>query len=108
MSRTNPYKRPRRAAKATALLVVEGETEEAFCKHLKRCYNRDCGLYVTIHNARGCSPDRIIDAARVKCAQAGFDRVFILIDEGKPIALQNTTASGRNQPQRSIRRQLTE
>jgi len=96
MSRTNPYKRPRRAVKATALLVVEGETEEAFCKYLKIEYNRDCGLAVTIHNAYGFSPDSIIEQARKQCCQKSFDRVFILMDEDFEITLQKSHRTVRS------------
>jgi hypothetical protein len=87
MSRSNPYKRPRRTVQQTALLVVEGETEEAFCKYLKIEYNRDCGLAVRIHNARGRGPDFIIEQARKQCSSKGFDRVFILMDADLEIAL---------------------
>jgi hypothetical protein len=90
MSRTNPYKRPRRKVKETALLVVEGETEAAFCKHLKCCYNRDSGVRVTIHNARGWGPDHIVEATKKACHQASFDRVCIWMDEDQPIRLLKT------------------
>jgi hypothetical protein len=90
MSRSNPYRQPRRKVQATAILVVEGETEEAFCKHLKGCYNRNCGLRVTIRNARGWGPDHIVEAARKTCQQASFDRVFIWMDGDQPIRLEKT------------------
>jgi hypothetical protein len=96
MSRTNPYKRPRRAVKATALIVVEGETEEAFCKYLKMHYNRDCGLAVTIHNGYGFGPDSIIEQARKQCCQKSFDRVFILMDEDLDITLQKSHRTVRS------------
>jgi hypothetical protein len=78
--------RPRRVRR-TALLVVEGDTEHAFCRYLKRNYNRDCGLSVTIYNARGRSPDQIVDQARAKCCQASYNGVYILMDEDIPIKL---------------------
>jgi len=87
MARSNPYKKPLRRARATALLVVEGETEEAFCNYLKRLYGRDTGLAVSIHNARGMSPDNIVEVARSKCCQISFDRVFILLDQVPPFQL---------------------
>lgn len=87
MSRSNPYKRPRRTVQQTALLVVEGETEEAFCKYLKIEYNRDCGLAVRIHNARGRGPDFIIEQARKQYCSKAFDRVFILMDADLEIEL---------------------
>ena len=80
---------------ATALLVVEGDTEEAFCKYLKQLFNRDCGLRVTIHNARGRSPDQIVEEARAKCCQAHFDRVHILMDDDYPILLKKSHAAIR-------------
>jgi hypothetical protein len=76
--------------RSTALLVVEGDTEQAFCKYLRRNFNRNSGLCVTIYNARGRSLDQIVDEARAKCRQASYDRIYILMDEDCPIQLRKT------------------
>jgi len=38
MSRTNPFKKKRRAAKTTMLVYGEGQAEEMFLKHLRSLY----------------------------------------------------------------------
>jgi hypothetical protein len=88
MSRSNPRKQKPRSARATAQIVVEGFTEEAFCKHLKSIYARDCGVRVEVHNARGGSPQDVIQAA---LNRPGFDRTFVFFDTD--IALPPTWAA---------------
>jgi hypothetical protein len=88
MSRSNPRKQKPRSARGTAQIVVEGFTEEAFCKHLKSIYARDCGVRVEIHNARGGSPQDVIQAA---LNRPGFDRTFVFFDTD--IALPPTWAA---------------
>lgn len=82
MSRSNPNKAKQRAAKATARFVVEGFTEDAFCRHLRQLYGRDCGVSVDILNARGGSPQSIIETA---LKSRGSDRVFIVFDTDRPL-----------------------
>ena len=77
MSRSNPRKKKPRSTRATAQIVVEGFTEEAFCKYLKSLYARACGIRVEIHNARGGSPT---DSVRSALKRTGFDRTFLLYD----------------------------
>ena len=77
MSRTNPKKRKPRQTRSTAQIVVEGFTEEAFCRYLKSLYARDCGISVDIHNARGGSPSDIIRSA---LKRSGFDKTYIVYD----------------------------
>lgn len=77
VSRSNPYKKKPRTTRATAQIVVEGFTEEAFCKYLKSLYARDCGVGVEIHNARGGSPTDIVRSA---LKRKGFDRTFLVYD----------------------------
>lgn len=82
MSRSSPQKRKPRSSLATAQIVCEGFTEEAFCKHLKTLYARDCGVHVTIHNARGGSPQHVVrDALQRK----GYDRTIVFFDADKPL-----------------------
>ncbi|MCH7225661.1 hypothetical protein [Haloferula sp. A504] len=82
MSRSQPQKRKPRCARRTAQIVVEGFTEEAFCKHLKALYARDCGVRVEIHNARGGSPQDVIRSA---IKRRGFDRTLVLFDTDRPL-----------------------
>jgi hypothetical protein len=81
MSRTNPYKKPRRAASQTLLMYGEGLGEEVFLKYLKGLYARDSGVAVTIRNGKGGNAaDIIIDAAN---APGGFDRRIVVLDNDK-------------------------
>ena len=80
------------SARATAQIVVEGYTEEAFCKHLKKLYARDCGVIVQIHNARGGSPQDIVDAA---ISRGGFDRTFLFFDTDVPLPATYAAKSRR-------------
>ena len=83
MSRSNPRKLKPRTTRATAQIVCEGFTEEAFCKHLKSIYARDCGVSVSIFNARGGSPDEIIQLA---LRRKGYDRTIVFFDADKPLS----------------------
>lgn len=82
MSRSHPGKPKPRSPRATAQIVVEGFTEEAFCKHLKSLYARDCGIWVEIHNVRGGSPKDVIETA---LRRRGFDRTFVFHDTDQPL-----------------------
>lgn len=77
MSRSNPYKTKHRRARRTAQIVVEGFTEEAFCRHLKVTFARDCGVSVEVHNARGGAPK---DVVRSALRRKGFDRTILMYD----------------------------
>jgi hypothetical protein len=77
MSRSHPSKRKPRTTRATALIVCEGFTEEAFCKYLKSLYARDCGVSVSTINARGGSPQDIIQLA---LRHTDYDRVLLFLD----------------------------
>lgn len=82
MARSNPWKQKPRSTRATAQIVCEGFTEEAFCKHLKSLYARDCGVRVAIHNVRGGSPHDVIQAA---LQRKGYDRTLVFFDADKPL-----------------------
>ncbi len=77
MSRSNPRKQKPRSTRFTAQIVVEGDTEVAFCRHLKSLYAHHCGVQVQIHNARGGSPQDLIKAA---LSRPGFDRTCVFFD----------------------------
>ena len=59
-----------RKTNRTVLIVVEGETEEAFVTHLKSLYfNRGMRLSVRIRNAYGHGPQGVIDKLWSSVAQ---------------------------------------
>jgi len=65
----------------TILLVGEGKTEFAFLSHLKSLYiQRNCGIKLTIKNARGKGPEYIVDFAVRQRYNAAYDRVAVLLD----------------------------
>jgi hypothetical protein len=70
-----------RKAQRTLLIVGEGRHEEAFLNHLKRHYVlRDCGLSVTIKNARGKGAQHVIKWTARQIANAEYDIVAVLLD----------------------------
>jgi hypothetical protein len=74
-------KRPLRKTNTTVLIVVEGETEEAFAAHLKRLYyQRGMPLSVSIKNAHGYGPQGMIDKIKSVTQTADFDRRFAVLD----------------------------
>jgi len=77
MSRSNPNKKKLRYARKTAQIVVEGNTEEAFCRHLKNLFARDCGVSVEVHSARGGAPKEVVASA---LRRKGFDKTFLMYD----------------------------
>ncbi len=88
MSRSNLRNQKPRSTRATAQIVVEGDTEVAFCRYLKSLYAYNCGVQVQIHNSRGGSPQDLIKAA---LSRPGFDRTFVFFDTD--VALPETWAA---------------
>ncbi len=81
MSRTNPAKKPRRAASQTLLMYGEGLGEEVFFKHLRSLYARDSGVAVTIRNGKGGNAvDIVVDAWKTP---GEFDRRIVVLDNDK-------------------------
>lgn len=80
MSRSNPYKIKPRSARRTALIVCEGFTEEAFCKHLRVIYAYNCGVVVSLANARGGSPQDVVQLA---LNRKGYDRTIVFFDSDR-------------------------
>ncbi len=81
MSRTNPYKKKRRAASQTLLMYGEGLGEEMFLKYLKGLYTRDSGVAVTIRNGKGGNAVNIvIDASN---APGDFNKRVVVLDNDK-------------------------
>lgn len=74
-------KRPLRKTNKTVLVVVEGETEEAFATHLKRLYyQRGLPLSVSIKNAHGYGPQGLIDKIKSVAQTADFDHRIAVLD----------------------------
>ncbi|MEI8293258.1 MAG: hypothetical protein WCG66_04600 [bacterium] len=46
MSRSNPAKRKPRATRHITLIVVEGESEAVFIRHLKNHFGHDAGKFL--------------------------------------------------------------
>jgi hypothetical protein len=83
MSRSHPGKRKPHTTRATALIVCEGFTEEAFCKHLKALYAHTCGVVVSLANARGGSPEDVVQLA---LNRRGYDRTIVFFDTDRPLS----------------------
>ena len=81
MSRSNPYKKPRRVAKQTVLFYGEGMGEEIFLKHLRGIYAQNSGLALTIRRGKGGTADGVVLSA-IKYSGA-FDRKVVVLDNDK-------------------------
>ena len=67
--------------KKSLLIVGEGYNEEAFLNHVKQLYvGRGCGLLVTIKNARGKTPQHIIEWTLRQMAIAEYHKVAVMLD----------------------------
>lgn len=74
-------RRIRKPVLTTILLVGEGKTEVAFLSHLKSLYiQRNCGIKLTIKNARGKGPEYIVNFAIRQRNNTAYDRVAVLLD----------------------------
>ncbi len=81
MSRTNPAKKKRRAAKNIILIYGEGMSEEMFLKHLRGLYAKNSGIAVTIRKGNGGSAENIVkNAARYL---GDFDKRVVVLDDDK-------------------------
>ncbi|MDP1586395.1 MAG: RloB domain-containing protein [Prosthecobacter sp.] len=78
---------PRRQlqVRRTVLIVVEGDTEFAFCRYLKAVGSHGRNIQITIKNAHGGSPDKIVEFARRQARQSAFEQVVIVFDDDKPL-----------------------
>ncbi len=70
-----------RSQRTTLLAVGEGDSEEAFLKHLRNlyCANR-AGVNVTVRNAHGKGPGNVISTAIGHLRNRDFDRALALLD----------------------------
>jgi len=74
-----------RHVRQTLLAVGEGDTEEAFLKHLRELYCADgVGVSVTIRNARGKGPEHVVGHAVGQCRDADYDHRLVLLDTDLP------------------------
>ncbi len=98
MSRTNPYKKKRHAAKQTLLIYGEGLGEEMFLKYLRGLYNRNSGISVTIRNGKGGTPKDVVVCAVNEIG--GFDNRIVVVDNDK--GEQEITGARKEAKSRSI------
>lgn len=81
-------KRPLRKTNRTVLIVVEGESEEAFVSHLKSLYyRRGMQLSVSIRNAHGHGPQGVIDKLKSVAKTADFDHRVAVLDADIPLTV---------------------
>lgn len=87
MSRSCPWKLKPKQAKFTILAFGEGQTEEAFLRHLGSLYIlRESGVSIMYDCAGGKDPEYMIDRViRKKKGYDVFNIVFILLDDDKLI-----------------------
>jgi hypothetical protein len=65
----------------TLLIVGEGDSEEAFLKHLRELYCSDgAGVAVTVRNAHGKGPEHVINHAARQARIYSYDLVVALLD----------------------------
>lgn len=70
-----------RAQRTTLLAVGEGDSEEAFLKHLRSLYCADhAGVNVTVRNAHGKGPGNVVSTALGHLRNRAFDRALALLD----------------------------
>lgn len=78
MSRTNPYKKKRRASKKTILMFGEGFNDGIFLKHLRGIYSRNSGVQIKIQNGKGGTAYEVVSDA---CKALGaFDKRAVVVD----------------------------
>lgn len=82
MSRTNPFKKKRRAASQILLMYGEGLEDETFLKYLKSIYHsRDTGTSIKIYNGRGGNPSSVI--IRAVHEPGGYSHRIVVLDNDK-------------------------
>ena len=85
-------KRPLRKTNRTVLIVVEGETEEAFTTHLKKLYyRRGMRLSVWIRNAHGHGPQGIIDKLKSVAKTEDFSQRIAVLDADIPLTAEEAS-----------------
>ena len=75
-----------RSVRATLLVVVEGDTEFAFCRYLKATFSRGCNLRAEIRPAHGGSPDKIVEYARRLANHFPPGCLAVVFDADRPLS----------------------
>ena len=81
MSRSNPFKKKRRAASKTLLMYGEGLGEKTFLKHLRKLYAHSSNTKVTVRNGRGGDATSIVINA--DNAPGDFNKKVVVLDNDK-------------------------
>ncbi len=69
----------------TLLAVGEGDSEDAFLKHLRSLYcSGGAGVAATVRNAHGKGPENVVDFAARQARAYSFDKVVTLVDTDIP------------------------
>jgi hypothetical protein len=77
----NALPRTLRTQRTTLLAVGEGDSEEAFLKHLRSLYCADhAGVSVTVRNAHGKGPGNVVSTALGHLRNRAYDRSLALLD----------------------------
>ncbi len=83
MSRSNPFKKKRRAASRTLLVFGEGLCEEFFLKHIKGHYSQNANVAVTVRKGKGGTAfDVVIDSDKIP---GDFERKVVVLDNDKSV-----------------------
>lgn len=73
--------RKQHQVRKTLLIVGEGDSEEAFLKHLREIYcSGGAGVAVTVRNAHGKGPENVIDHAARQAKIYSYDARAALLD----------------------------
>lgn len=81
-------KRALRKTNRTVLIVVEGETEEAFLTHIRKLYyQRGMRLAISIKNAHGYGPQGVIDKLESVAQTADHDWRIAVLDGDIPLTV---------------------
>lgn len=74
-----------RHVRSTLLIVGEGDSEEAFLKHLRSLYcSSGEGVVATVRNAHGKGPENVIDFAKRQARIGEYRKLVALLDTDIP------------------------
>ena len=77
--------RKQHRVRQTLLIVGEGDSEEAFLKHLRDLYcSGGAGVAVTVRNAHGKGPENVIDHVARQARMYSYDACVALLDTDIP------------------------
>lgn len=75
-----------RSIRTTLLVVVEGDTEFAFCRYLKATFSPQRNIQVNIRHSQAGSPDRIVETARRQVKNFPHDLLAVVFDADRPLS----------------------